>query len=80
MWSFVSFWRDKRSAISGHRRTPERDLLALAFFGGSVGAVLAQQLLRHKIRKQPFATYLFLIAAAHAGLAIGLASLQIGWR
>ncbi|NNM75463.1 DUF1294 domain-containing protein [Sphingomonas sp. ID1715] len=78
LWAFGAFWHDKQSAVLGRRRTPERQLLGLALVGGSFGAVLGQRLLRHKTRKQPFATYLLLIASAHAGLAIGLASLAMG--
>lgn len=76
--AFGAFWQDKRSAERGLRRTPERDLLGLALIGGSLGAVTAQQLFRHKTRKQPFATYLFGIAAAHAGAVAGWLSLKLG--
>ena len=70
--AFWSFWLDKRAAIGGRRRVPERELLALAFFGGAAGAVIAQRLFRHKTRKQPFATILFLIAAGNAGVGAAL--------
>lgn len=76
--AFGAFWQDKRRAMRGLRRTPERDLLGLALIGGSIGAVAAQQLFGHKTRKQPFATYLFLIVAAHMGLAAGWLSLKLG--
>lgn len=52
--AFWAFARDKRAAIAGARRIPEDRLLAVAFLGGSVGAKLAQRLLRHKIRTEPF--------------------------
>ena len=45
----------------------------LALAGGSPGALLARRLFRHKTRKQPFSTQLFMIAAIQAGAAIGLA-------
>jgi len=50
-WAFA---RDKRAAINGTRRISEDRLLAIAFLGGSLGAKLAQRLLRHKIRTEPF--------------------------
>lgn len=62
------FWYDKKQAVAGLRRIPEKTLLTLAAIGGSVGALLAQRVFRHKTRKQPFATLLLLIALIHAGL------------
>ena len=52
--AFWAFLHDKRAAIAGARRISEDRLLAIAFLGGSVGAKLAQRLLRHKIRTEPF--------------------------
>lgn len=45
---------DKTKAKNGTRRIPEATLLNLAFIGGSVGIVVAQQTVRHKTRKEPF--------------------------
>ncbi len=59
------FWRDKRSSVSGGWRTPESTLLGIAFWGGSVGALAAQQVLRHKTRKQPFRSRLIMISVFH---------------
>ena len=64
--TYAAFWTDKRAAVQGRRRTPERTLLMLAALGGTSGAVAAQQLLRHKTRKEPFRSILWLIAAAQA--------------
>jgi len=56
--AYWAFQRDKRAAITGARRIPEDRLLAVAFLGGSAGAKLAQWLLRHKIRSEPFRSQL----------------------
>jgi uncharacterized membrane protein YsdA (DUF1294 family) len=71
--TFLAFRWDKAAARGNRRRIPERDLLTLALFGGTPAAFAARHLLRHKTRKQPFSTYLIMIAAAQAGAASGLA-------
>jgi uncharacterized membrane protein YsdA (DUF1294 family)/cold shock CspA family protein len=45
---------DKTAAIHGHGRTPEKTLHLLSVAGGWPGALLAQQLLRHKCSKPKF--------------------------
>jgi uncharacterized membrane protein YsdA (DUF1294 family) len=79
---FGLFAWDKQSAQLGRRRTPERTLLTLAFIGGTIGAVVAQQALRHKTMKEPFRTRLGLIVVSQAvicGAAMGLALWEIFW-
>lgn len=73
--SFAAFWADKRAAVRGGRRTPERTLLVLAALGGWAGALAGQMLLRHKTRKRPFATLLWGIIAAEAVALLGWALL-----
>ncbi|MES3027506.1 MAG: DUF1294 domain-containing protein [Pseudomonadota bacterium] len=70
--AFLLFGWDKRCATVGARRIPEKTLLGLAALGGGLGSVLAQQLFRHKTRKQPFANILVAIFATQAVLAIVL--------
>lgn len=71
--TFYSFWLDKRQAVIGGRRVSEARLLRLAVIGGTPAALIARQMFRHKTRKQPFSTYLLLIAAVQAGaLAVWL--------
>jgi uncharacterized membrane protein YsdA (DUF1294 family) len=75
---FIAYALDKSAARAGARRTPERTLLLLGLAGGWPGAVLAQQWLRHKTRKQSFQGLFWLSVAAHAALAGGLAWYLLG--
>lgn len=71
IWTILRFHQDKQRAIAGTRRIPEADLLGLALIGGTPGAFLARRMFRHKTRKQPFSTWLWLIAMIQAGGLIG---------
>ena len=73
LFTILRFWQDKQRAVRGQRRVPEADLLGLALLGGSPGALLARHWFRHKTRKQPFSTLLFLIVAVQAGALAGAA-------
>ena len=46
--TFAAYGIDKLQARRGGRRTPERILLIMSAIGGSMGAIVAMQLLRHK--------------------------------
>ncbi|MGH1415038.1 MAG: DUF1294 domain-containing protein [Pelagimonas sp.] len=70
--AFLAFWVDKRRAKTHEWRIPEKTLLGLAVAGGSPGAKLAQIRLRHKTRKQPFATLLNLIIGLQLLFAVSL--------
>jgi len=65
---FLVYWWDKEAARNGGWRIRESTLLWLAFLGGSIGAISAQHLLRHKTRKEPFRSILPAIMIVHAGL------------
>lgn len=73
LWTVFRFWQDKQRAITGRRRIAETDLLGLALIGGSPGALIARRWFRHKTRKEPFSTYLLLIACLQGGAAAGTA-------
>ena len=68
--AWALFAADKAAAQERRRRIPEATLLLAAMAGGSVGAVAAQRLLRHKTVKQPFAALLGLIIVAQIGVVI----------
>ncbi|RUM05801.1 DUF1294 domain-containing protein [Rhizobium chutanense] len=69
---FSVYFLDKRAARQGGWRISERTLLTLALIGGSLGAVAAQQILRHKTRKEPFRSILAAILILHGTLAVAL--------
>ena len=52
--TFAAFAIDKIAAIERKSRIRIVTLLALAFFGGSIGGLIAMHLLRHKTRKDYF--------------------------
>jgi uncharacterized membrane protein YsdA (DUF1294 family) len=62
---FAIYFVDKQAARYGQWRISENTLLTLAFLAGSPGAISAQQLLRHKTRKEPFRSNLMAIAVFH---------------
>lgn len=59
--AFVLMVLDKQRAESGARRISESTLLRWAFFGGAFGTFAASRLVRHKTRKQPFASQMITI-------------------
>ncbi|ELE2040528.1 cold shock and DUF1294 domain-containing protein [Vibrio vulnificus] len=60
MFTYLMFAKDKQAAQDGRWRTPESTLHLLSLLGGWPGALLAQFLLRHKSKKQPFKFILWL--------------------
>lgn len=63
--SFAQYWNDKRSAQAGRWRTPEKYLHVAELLGGWPGALLAQQLFRHKTRKLSFQLVFWAIILLH---------------
>lgn len=63
--AFLLYWSDKRKARVDHWRTPENVLHALEFAGGWPGALLAQQVFRHKTRKVSFQWVFWIIVLLH---------------
>ena len=68
--AFALYAIDKLAAMHGRQRTPESMLHAVALFGGWPGALLAQDLFRHKSRKVRFQV-VFWITVFINGCALG---------
>ncbi len=64
--TFLAYAVDKSAAINGRWRTPEKILHLLSVAGGWPGALLAQQLLRHKCSKPSFVAVFWITVAANA--------------
>ncbi len=75
---FVLFGWDKRCALHGSRRVPERRLLMVAALGGAPAMLLGRSIFRHKTRKQPFRTYLNTIMWIQSLVAIGAVLMLAG--
>ncbi|MBJ9873264.1 DUF1294 domain-containing protein [Citrobacter werkmanii] len=55
--TLVIYGVDKIAARNAWRRVPESTLLVFGVVDGWAGAIIGQQLFRHKTQKQPFKTY-----------------------
>ncbi|MCU0121930.1 DUF1294 domain-containing protein [Pseudomonas sp. B2M1-30] len=63
--AFFMYWADKRKARADAWRTPENILHAVELAGGWPGALIAQQVFRHKTRKVSFQILFWMIVALH---------------
>lgn len=52
--TFAVTFADKRKAIKGKRRIPEKTLFILAFLGGSVSEYITMKTIRHKTLHKRF--------------------------
>ncbi|MCU6205277.1 DUF1294 domain-containing protein [Enterobacter cloacae] len=66
--TMVIYGADKMAARKGMRRIPEVTLLVFGVLGGWPGAIMGQQIFRHKTQKQPFKTW-FLMSVVVSILA-----------
>ncbi|EPS7136197.1 DUF1294 domain-containing protein [Enterobacter ludwigii] len=55
--TLAMYGADKMAARRAMHRVPEATLLVFGLIGGWPGAIIGQQLFRHKTQKQPFKTY-----------------------
>lgn len=59
------YWRDKHQARNAGWRTPEKILHGAELLGGWPGALVAQQIFRHKTRKISYQAVFWLIVLLH---------------
>lgn len=77
--AFFLYWSDKRKARSDRWRTPENVLHAVELAGGWPGALLAQQVFRHKTRKVSFQVLFWVIVLLHQVFWIDQLFVQTQW-
>ncbi len=65
--TFIIYSRDKTAAKNGSWRTPESSLHLLALLCGWPGALIAQQVLRHKLKKQAFRVVFWITVVLNCG-------------
>lgn len=75
--TFLVFGWDKRQSERDGSRIAERTLIAIALLGGALGALLGQQIFRHKTRKQPFRTLLW--CAAIINILVAIVVFRLDW-
>lgn len=77
--TFVLYWRDKHSALKDRWRTPETTLHFFELAGGWPGALVAQQVFRHKTRKLSYQLAFWLIVVLHQAFWIDLLFIGSGF-
>jgi len=70
--TFATYALDKAAARQGGARVPERTLHLLELAGGWPGALLGQQLLRHKTRKVSYQLVFWLMVGANVTLLLAV--------
>ena len=76
--TFAAYGWDKRQAVIGSRRLPERALHILAFLGGWPGAWIGQRQFRHKTKKLSFLIVFWCVAVLHVAIVGSIAYVVYG--
>jgi uncharacterized membrane protein YsdA (DUF1294 family) len=63
--AFALYGHDKKQAKAQGQRTPEKLLHAVELLGGWPGALVAQQVFRHKTRKVSYQSVFWLVVLLH---------------
>lgn len=72
--TFIAYAIDKSAARKGRWRTSEGTLHLLSLLGGWPGALIAQGVLRHKSRKQPFRAIFWLTVIVNCAVIAWLST------
>lgn len=72
LFTLVVSIMDKGFAVYRRQRVPEGLMLAMSFFGGAAGALLARSLTGHKRLKADYCASLTLIVLLQAGVAVAI--------
>ncbi len=72
LFTFAMYAVDKSAARKGTWRTKENTLHLLSLVGGWPGALVAQQKLHHKSRKQPFRSVFWITVLLNCGVFVWL--------
>jgi uncharacterized membrane protein YsdA (DUF1294 family) len=64
--TFIIFVSDKQQAIYNQQRVPEKFLWLMALIGGSLGGIMAMEIVRHKRRKIDFSLVMYTILLLQA--------------
>ena len=70
--TYLAYWVDKRAAIRGEWRIPERNLHMLEMLGGWSGALLAQKILHHKNKKKSYQSEFAFVLIMQVGFVVAV--------
>lgn len=74
---FAAYGVDKSAAKAGRRRVSEQTLLAVGVLGGWPGALVAQQVFRHKTRKRSFRRMYWFTVVINVAVLAGLVYIAV---
>ncbi|MBO5736652.1 MAG: DUF1294 domain-containing protein [Clostridia bacterium] len=75
--AFLIYGIDKRRAVEGKWRIPEKVLLSFSFFGGAIGGYLGMKAFRHKTKHWYFYAINILGLAWQVGLLVYIIILEL---